>query len=506
LPQIEVGFDSASPIDPASVEITLDGSALRPFAAGPNRFIAFPLHYLRSGRHEVRARARSLGGNASREAVTRFEVELQPQVLEVTVEPDVPAPPYPQKVTALVLDGYGNAVRDSTPVDFSCQGKQATVPTLDGLASIHAGSDLPFGCGPIQVSCAGLRHEVRLRSGAGGDYISGFVLGANGNSVKGVTVASTSNHALGFTDQDGYFLIPGKPLPESLAVSKPGFIQALVEVPKQTYPTVKLERFYPAIQAGTMIGLDADRGGSETGWIGPTGITGADLNLAVVETLADLLASVGIGTALTRQEDIEVSAQERVRRCEQHDLALVVSVAHLEADAPGVLMSHYPGSKGGIRLSKLLAQEAGPAASDMLASGQIRITETAAYLIQQTSCPAVKVAFASPVTLETESRISSPAEVWGRAYTIFYAIVRYLGISRETTFAITGHVTVQDGSPSNTIVTVDGTLRVLVDDRGNFHIKLLEPATHTIRASTATSQTHILTFDQPTGDIEMHLH
>jgi hypothetical protein len=143
-PIIRVDFEDAAIIDAPTVEIELDGARLTPFKVSRNTFAAFPASPLRGGKHAVRASARAITGNSSPLCRWDFTVDLMPDILRVTANPPAAQPPYPQKITASVLDRNGNPVTDSTAVAFSANGETFRRPTVDGSASIYLGHDIPF--------------------------------------------------------------------------------------------------------------------------------------------------------------------------------------------------------------------------------------------------------------------------------------------------------------------------------------------------------------------------
>jgi N-acetylmuramoyl-L-alanine amidase len=111
-PLIEIAFDLSALIDASTVVMSLDGENLEPFRLGLNSFGALPLRPLRSGRHSIEARARSIQGNSSPEAAWTFLVRTEPAVLDLSTRPAKAHPVFPQAIEALVLDGNGNpAVR-----------------------------------------------------------------------------------------------------------------------------------------------------------------------------------------------------------------------------------------------------------------------------------------------------------------------------------------------------------------------------------------------------------
>ena len=127
------------------------------------------------------------------------------------------------------------------------------------------------------------------------------------------------------------------------------------------------------------------------------------------------------------------------------------------------------------------------------------------YIIQQTSCPAVKVTFPAGDTVEGETSMTEISEVWKRAYTVFCAVTRFLGMEESETFSIAGDVYIESEPSSGVWVLVDGTLEVLTDQEGRFRLKLLESGYHTAEAYSGARRSAHVGFDETTQAIRLQL-
>jgi N-acetylmuramoyl-L-alanine amidase len=280
------------------------------------------------------------------------------------------------------------------------------------------------------------------------------------------------------SDRDGYFVIG--PDVQHVRVSKQGYREAEHQI--EGNPVVTLRRLYPGLPAGVVVAIDPRGGGEDTGWVGTFGTIASDLNLAVAGRLAGLLSSAGITAHLTRDSNRDLGGEDRVMRCEAWNSALVVSVGHDAASTEGVSIEHYPGSPGGIKLSEYMGQEL-----RALAGYDADIGDTDDYIVLQTSCPAVKIIFLSPSTPEDEGKLSEPSFVWSRAYAVFCAILKYLGIDETETFSISGQVLDGGKACAGALVVVDGTLEVIADESGEFRVKLLEKSPQVVHRIQAFS-------------------
>jgi len=499
-PRIEVVFEQKAIIDLASVTLHLDGTRLRPSKVGPNRFAAFPSQPLRGGPHVVRASGRAVGGNSTREAETVFNVDIGPHVLTLHSLPATAAPPFPQRITAVVLDRNANPVKDGTEVEFRWNGGTLLVKTLDGQASVFVGRELPFGVKSVAGVSGEISGRLDLGVSLGPSYISGFVFDNAETPLEGATVTAPEAGLSAVTDGYGFFALAGEVPARSIRVSKPGYRQVSTGVNSNSYPTVRLARFYPALDTGLRVAIDPQGGGSETGWVGPTGIAASDLNLEVAERLATLLTSAGVETHLTRDTDREVGGAERVMTCENNHSALLLSIVHQSGDLKQLVIEHFPESRGGTALSEYIADEM----KDGLAYDPL-IAETAEYIIQQTSCPAVKVSFPAGTSAEDEVSLSETFNIWRRAYPLHLAILRYLGVEKQKTFEVSGRVTSGEKPLGRAVVTIDGSLEVLTDARGRFTARLLETGEHVAEAFSGAARSDPVYFDSTTGTITLEL-
>jgi N-acetylmuramoyl-L-alanine amidase len=520
-PEIRVAFSENSTIDLASVSVLLDDEVVDLSKIGPNLFSGFPQEALASGPHTLQASARSTGGNSSPLAEDDFIVDLEPEIVTLAATPEAVGSPYPQKIAALVLDANGNPVADSTRVGFSWTGGSTSGITLGGKASVFVGKEVPFGTLRLEVKCGGLKKAISLEQSEAGQYISGFILDAAGHPLEGATVTSGTVHRPGdakaagdmdsgipgisaVSDELGFFVIMapgGESFDEwSLEVSRRGYRRVIAASGSDSYPTIRLETFLKNLAPGTVLTLDAAGGGEETGWIGPTGVKASDLNLAVAERLAGLFRSAGIGVALTRDADQKVGPEQRVMAAEDANSTLLISISHRENEDGKVILGHFPGSSGGGRISGILAEEI-----EDISRYETEIAETADYLIQQTSCPAVKVVFPVGNSVSEELDLTETLNIWTRAYAIFCSALRYLGIEEGESFSVEGRVTTGREPVSGALLLIDGSLEMMADEDGRFSARLLERGNHVIEAYSGTKRSAPLTFDQNSRDLRLNL-
>ena len=78
--------------------------------------------------------------------------------------------------------------------------------------------------------------------------------------------------------------------------------------------------------AGLKICLDPGHGGAELGAIGPSGVREAQINLAIALKLRDQLLKTGATVFMTRDDDSDVSLNDRVEIAKKKDADLLVSI------------------------------------------------------------------------------------------------------------------------------------------------------------------------------------
>ncbi len=346
-PPIEAVFASGAAVDASTVRIALDGEDLEVSSPEPGAFLAFPGRHLAGGWHVASASARSIGGNASRAAHTRFRVMTTPAVVNLTRKPRKANPPCPQKICAAVLDANGNPVADSTLVEFIWDGGKAERATTGGIASVYVGRDLDFDRTYIAAVCGGVPGDLKLGGKTGPGAISGFVTGEDGRPLAGAVVVEPASRVSAVTDTDGFFVIKAAGEVTSLEITRKGYRKNYFFIQRDEAPVVRLERMYASLPAATTVTVDP-AGGGEPGWNGPGGTRASDLNLAVASKLAHLLAGAGMNVRLTRRDDVAMTPEDRVRVSEAAGSDLFVSIAHVLGAETSARIGHYHNSKRGI--------------------------------------------------------------------------------------------------------------------------------------------------------------
>ena len=185
---------------------------------------------------------------------------------------------------------------------------------------------------------------------------------------------------------------------------------------------------------GRHIVLDAGHGGSDTGAVGPNGLTEKEATLAVTQKTRDLLKASGAYVTMTRDSDRDVygvnasdvqELQARVNAgMRDPDAEIFVSIhcnAFSSPSAHGTESYYYRGSQKGYRLASLLNEE-------MIGAGGLAnrgVKEAGFYVLKHSSVPAslVELAF---ITNYAEERLLADEGFRGKmAEAIARGISRY---------------------------------------------------------------------------------
>lgn len=185
---------------------------------------------------------------------------------------------------------------------------------------------------------------------------------------------------------------------------------------------------------GHTIVLDAGHGGSDTGAVGPSGVTEASVTLAVTQDLQRILEASGARTAMTRDTDVDVygpyatagqELQARVDVGNRTPGAEVFLSIHCNAfsspSAHGMETYYYDGSAAGCRLATILNEELARA------GGRVnRGVKTANfYVLHHSGMPASLVELAFVTNPAEEALLADDAYQQKLAYALALGLSRY---------------------------------------------------------------------------------
>lgn len=179
--------------------------------------------------------------------------------------------------------------------------------------------------------------------------------------------------------------------------------------------------FTPGLK-GKIIALDAGHGGSDTGAIGPTGVTEKGITLRVAKALQKLLQAEGATVLMTRTTDTEVSpkkanasdVEELQARCDvgndgNADIFISMHMDSFTNSTPSGTTGYYytKGSKAGQRLAQYLSEGVVTA----LGTGNRGTKSCNFYVVKHTDMPATLVEMAFISNDKEEKLMNSEAGI-----------------------------------------------------------------------------------------------
>lgn len=179
--------------------------------------------------------------------------------------------------------------------------------------------------------------------------------------------------------------------------------------------------FTPGLK-GKIIALDPGHGGSDTGAIGPTGVTEKGVTLRVAKALQKLLQAEGATVLMTRTTDTEVSpkkanasdVEELQARCDvgndgNADIFISMHMDSFTNSTPSGTTGYYytKGSKAGQRLAQYLSEGVVTA----LGTGNRGTKSCNFYVVKHTDMPATLVEMAFISNDKEEKLMNSEAGI-----------------------------------------------------------------------------------------------
>ena len=186
-----------------------------------------------------------------------------------------------------------------------------------------------------------------------GGIVQGSVHDVSGNTISDAAVQLMRKKNRTTTNPDGHFffdnVLPGD---ATLNISKAGYYNLRLETNATANSAQVLRPQLHPIADGTLIGkvfvLDARYGGSERGTPVVKPLVPADLNLAVVKSLKEMLELAGASVHLVREKDEKLPVSERVKiiNAVKHDgYYLRIDHSTRVKGEPSVIATGYPGNQ-----------------------------------------------------------------------------------------------------------------------------------------------------------------
>lgn len=214
-----------------------------------------------------------------------------------------------------------------------------------------------------------------------------------------------------------------QPKPDTSASNNTNKGEKVETTPSVTTPsgTSTEPAFTPGLK-GKIIALDAGHGGSDTGAIGPTGVTEKGVTLRVAKALQKLLQAEGATVLMTRTTDTEVSpkkanasdVEELQARCDvgndgNADIFISMHMDSFTNSTPSGTTGYYytKGSKAGQRLAQYLSEGVVTA----LGTGNRGTKSCNFYVVKHTDMPATLVEMAFISNDKEEKLMNSEAGI-----------------------------------------------------------------------------------------------
>jgi len=297
------------------------------------------------------------------------------------------------------------------------------------------------------------------------------------------------------TDASGYFIVQGT---GGFRVSAPGYVPETVSpVTGDSCATVELRPVADRRLHGLRIAIDPQYGGDWHGFISPTGVRAADINLRVAELLNSYLVAAGAECVIVRTGNSTVPVLSRVSITNEFEANLYFEISHGASpeeevavlDESGHLITEdladlpyvaaYPTSPEGNRLAKILVRHIEP----LVTPAEVRIVGSSSTTLAHTACPAVCVHVGEPRDQDAVRLLTDTVFMRRQAYAFFTAIQEWAGVRERDCGSIQGRVT-RGGDPvRGCLVTLDEWLSLQTDELGMYHFRLVTPGSHVVSIS-----------------------
>ncbi|HOD50202.1 MAG TPA: N-acetylmuramoyl-L-alanine amidase [Candidatus Hydrogenedentes bacterium] len=394
------------PLDRDTFELRVDGRLMEGMTVENGATITWFLgQILPNGPREVSFFARNMkGASLSYEAMAI--VDRPPAFLTVHQYPEQPvrASGIECMFEVYVTDRFGLPAADGTPVTVN--GNLLRAATSAGTARCYFLEDAL----PAQLEIRAGDIVERIAPRFGGETYRTVRLHTAGSSepIAGVT-AFHEGSILGTSNSEGWLPIPADT--RLLSLRKSGYDDIEVKL-NGGHAVVGLIPSAGGMLHGKTVVLDAANGGGNAGATGPTGMRASDVSFDVVRRVANRLRELGARVVMTREDDNDPPPLERIRQSDAAGASIHVVVAFgadtaaaKVVDKSGHLTganvrfaAHYPGSANGERLAQTVSK----------ALGDLPVTTSVTYVLQQTACPAVWVQPQSIEDARTEYTVMQP--------------------------------------------------------------------------------------------------
>ncbi len=472
------------PLDPSSARIDIDGRERIPVFDTVTKTLWYGFSDNESnGRHTVRASISSVMG-----ASTSSEIEVitlsRPPSHFVPLTPSVRREGGMTEVSLKILDSRGNHVIDGMIVTLSKteSSRNYTGKTFKGKA-------------PFLIEENILPGDFLVKAGQSADTVSFAAPPADSDRFLRVTDSITcspvpfpvlyrfdGNSPLR-GDSKGMIRLDEPILKPGSIVAAAGFRPFAVERVSGTDSIPHLAgevRMIPVLDGALInkkIVIDPGRGGDDSGLVGNSLTREASWNLDVAQKLRDFLVNAGARVKFTRRGEETISNRERISRTNRFDPTLAIGIHHDIIPGSGEsLILHYPGSEGGMRVSRRLSESLG----DIYGGGALPVSESAGLFLSQTSCPASEIHLESPSDQTESGFVHGQSYIYQVAERIFSSLARYFAGDRLKLEPARFQVTLGGYPLAGAVVSLDNNLTLYCDSAGEAVFSCSEKTPHLV--------------------------
>ena len=471
-----------------SIRVKLDGVVVKhQYHRDNDLIVVTPTESLSNGVHRIETNLVNYYGNHNLPAVQWFKVAPPATELKLSTWAKVIPPDGDSYVgvTVVAHDSDGQPIADYEPIHAqTTAGRLAETVQLskNGIARFYLhGESAIREPSTAQVKVIYKNKQETISVGFGeiqGGIVQGCVRNANGCALEDAEIRLTnSEDRITLTDPNGHFFYNHVPQGQAaLLVSKAGYYNLQLNEEVESNRAWVIHPELLSICEGALIEqvfvLDARYGGVERG--SPQGA--ADVNLAVVNALSEMLEIAGAKVYLIREDDREIAVPERVaavNTIQENGYYLRIDHGNWIDHGPLVIAAHYPGNK--------VAADYVQSILEYLVSGD---SKTSNATLRDPDSPEIRSTNKIALTLEIRS-INHPtfgiagsrARIIEEAYSIFLGTCNFL---REGNLPKTQlDVNVIDhasGKPlTNADIALDGTLRLVTDSSGKVIFRGFSP-------------------------------
>lgn len=458
---------TGGPIDPASIDLRLDGKSVTGYFDPEEGTLLFqPDRPLSNATHSLSLSARNVGGNTTPRAERSFAIARPAMTLRF--EPPFSALPEegPLPLVVRVLDAHGMPVADGTEVRWTAPGstlESKTTLTREGLATNYLAA--PTARARVEAVAGSARLRLPLPTKRR-PILSGRVEGPEGRFLADVTLIALGRKESRLTrsNADGYWFFDK--LPEGLAelrVVRPGIRSQAFTLTKPQFVPISVPAFTSEHLATQTVFLNPE-GGSEDKDADRRKLAG--YNWLVADYLRGYLETAGATVQLTRGRDESPSDVQRVRDANRLGATLFLTIGH--GPRNDIRTSHYPSSAKG----KQIANDLRTSLSRVLTATGSTVADST-YTLIQTTCPSVTVVpGAAPAT---EQSVRARREAYGL----------FLGLMPPNPKAASLNVQLlRRGAPvANGSTSLDFQWTGATDAAGSWQYANLEPGDHYLTVS-----------------------